>query len=94
MPAEAIFNPSRAASVGQLAAQFDHLLRAHTRIAANLGAQLDDRLMHLRFDVLLQKHFAVGQDLLDMRTQLARLRIDDLKFLFDAEREDVGGRAH
>ena len=45
--------------------------------------------MHLRFDVLLQKHFAAGQDLLNVRTQLARFRIDDLKFLLDSESENV-----
>jgi hypothetical protein len=27
--------------------------------------------------------------LLDVRTQLARLRIDDLEFFFDAESEDM-----
>ena len=29
------------------------------------------------------------KDLLDVRTQLARLRIDDLEFLLDAEGEDM-----
>jgi hypothetical protein len=37
------------------------------RIGANLRPELDHRLMHLRLEVFLQNHFAVGQDLLNVR---------------------------
>jgi hypothetical protein len=50
--------------------------------------------MHLRFDALFQLHLAALQNLLDVRPQLPRLRIDDLEFFFDAEGEDVVFRAH
>ena len=79
---------------GELAAKLNDLLPRTTRITANLRAKLDDRLVHLRLDVLFQNHFAVGQNFLDVRTQLARFRIDDLKFLFDAESENVIASAH
>jgi pyruvate-ferredoxin/flavodoxin oxidoreductase len=50
------------------------------------------------FDNLAQRspenHFTVGQNLLNVRTQFARLRIDDLEFLLDPESEDVLFRAH
>src|SRR5262249_16646452 len=50
-----------------------------------------DRLVHLRLDPLLQKELSLFQKLLDVRAQLPRLRIDDLEFLLDAEREGWGG---
>ena len=55
----------------------------------NLGPKLDDRLVHLRFDVLLQGDLAVVENLLNVGTELARFRIDDLEFLFDPEGEYV-----
>ena len=55
----------------------------------NFRAELDDRLVHLRFDVLFQSDFAVVENLLNVGTQLARLRIDDLEFLLDPEGENV-----
>jgi hypothetical protein len=58
-------------------------------IVANLRAQLDDRLMHLGLDLFFQDHFALGENFLDVRTELARFRIDDLEFLFDADGENV-----
>ena len=94
MPAEAIFSPSRAASIASSLRSWTTCCRAEADVVANLRAKLDDRLMHLRFDALFQKHLAVRQNLLDVRTQLARLRIDDLEFLFDAESEDVIFRAN
>src|SRR5437867_6572043 len=67
----------------------DNLAHRTASIVTNLRAELDDRLMHLWPDLLLQNHFAASQNLLDMRAQLARLRIDDLEFFLDAKREDV-----
>jgi hypothetical protein len=73
----------------QLSAKIDNLLPGITRVAANLGAQFYDRLVQLGFDAVLQNHFAVRQNLLDMRPQLPRLRIDDLKFFLDPESKNV-----
>ena len=74
---------------GQLTAQLDHLLSRAGYVVADLGAELHDRLMHLRLDVFLQQHLPVGQQLLDAGTQSARDRVDDLEFLLDAKGEDV-----
>ena len=45
--------------------------------------------MHLRLDPLFQNDFAAGNDLLNVRAQLPRLRIDDLEFLLDTKRKNV-----
>ncbi len=51
-------------------------------------------MVHLGFDLFIQRHLAFAEDLLDVGTQFARLRIDDLKLFLDPESEDVIGRAH
>ena len=83
------FQPVLRSQFRKFAAKIDDLLPGITRIAANVGPQFRDRLVELRLNLLLQNQFAVSQDLLDVRTQLARLRIDNLEFLFDAESKDV-----
>ena len=55
----------------------------------NLRAELDDRLVHLRFDVFLQGNLAVIENLLNVGPQLPRFWIDDLEFLLDPESEYV-----
>ncbi len=50
--------------------------------------------MHLGFDVLFQEYLPICQDLLNVRTQLTRLRIDDLEFLFNSESENVIASVH
>jgi len=52
---------------------------------ANLSAELNDRLVHLRLNLLFERNFSALEDLLDVRPKLACLRINDRKFLFDAE---------
>src|SRR5438552_3988413 len=52
---------------------------------ANLGPEFDDRLVHLGLDLLLEQDLATLEDFLNVRLQLARLRIDNRKLLFDAE---------
>ena len=52
---------------------------------ANLRAEFDHRLVHLGFDLFLEHDLAAFENFLDVRPQLARLRIDDREFLFDAE---------
>src|SRR5438874_4741516 len=63
-------------------------------IVANLGAKLDHRLVHLGFDLFLEDHLTLRKNLLDVRTQLARFRIDDLEFFLNADREHVNVRRH
>ena len=57
-------------------------------------AKLDHRLVHLGLDLFLQQNFAAFENFLNVRSQLARLRIDDGKFLFDAQGVDVIFRSH
>src|SRR5437870_7145902 len=45
--------------------------------------------MHLRFDLLFERDSSAFENFLDMRPQLARLRVDNRKLLLDAESEDV-----
>src|SRR5260370_4586659 len=52
---------------------------------ANLGAQFHHRLMHLGLDLLLEQDLAALEDFLNVRLQLARLRIDNRELLFDTE---------
>jgi len=42
---------------------------------ANFGAELNDRLMHLRLDLLFKDNFPALEDFLDVRPKLACLRI-------------------
>ncbi len=56
---------------------------------ANLSAELHHGLVHLGFDLLFEHDLAALEDFLNVRTQLARLRIDQLKFLFNAESKDM-----
>ena len=67
--------------------------RTSATFVADAGADLDDRLVHLRLDALLEEEPALLEDLLDVGAQLARLRIDDLELLLDAEREGRAFRA-
>src|SRR5215216_305680 len=56
-------------------------------VATNARAHFHHRLDHLGLDLLAQQHLAFFEDLRDMRAQFARLWINDLKFLFDAQCE-------
>ena len=56
---------------------------------ANLRAELDDRLVHLRLDLLLEQDLAALENFLNVRTQFARLGIDDREFFLDPERKDM-----
>ena len=94
MPAEAIFNPLRPASSRQLAAQIDHVLARIDNRLADFRAELDDRLVHLRLDLLFERDLAAFENLLDVRPQFARLRIDNRELLFDAESVGVVFLAH
>ena len=86
--------PAMAGHGGKLAPQADDLGPRIVDVAADVGPEFDDRLVHLRLDLLVQCHRAGAENLLNVRTQFARLRIDDLEFLLDPEGEDVISRAH
>src|SRR6266566_187813 len=45
--------------------------------------------MHLRFDLLFQHHLAALEDFLNVRAQLAGLRIDNREFLLNPESKGV-----
>jgi len=85
-------SPSGAATVAYIAAQLNDLLSRAKLRHYRLRSQLKYGLVHLGLDSILQKHFAVCQNHLKVRAQLTRLRIDDLKFLLDSER-DFGSRS-
>src|SRR4051812_22138497 len=70
-----------------LAAQIRHVLADLGDVGADARAHLNDRLMHLGLDAFLEKEPPLFEHLLDVRAQLARLRIDDLELLLDADRE-------
>ena len=69
----------------------DQVLSRVTGILANVSADFHNRLVQLWFDLLFQNNFAVGENLLDMRTQFARLGIDDLQLFLNTEGENVIG---
>ena len=94
MPTDAIFKPAAPGERSEFAAKLDHMLARVSDRLANLRAKLDHRLVHLGLDLLLQRNFAVFENFLNVRPQLARLRIDDRKFLLDPERVDVIFHGH
>ena len=64
-------------------------VRASSIDVANLSPKLDNRLVHLRFDLLLERDFAALENFLNVRAQFARLRIDDGKLFFNSEGIDM-----
>ena len=71
-----------------LAPQIDDVLARFLDVAADAGADLDHRLVHLGLDLLVQQPLAVRDQLgADVRAQIECRGIDRLVFLFDAERE-------
>src|SRR5690349_17545668 len=56
-------------------------------VVADSGAHFDHRLDHFRFDLLTEQHLALFQNFRDMRTQLAGVRINNLKLFLNTECE-------
>ena len=50
--------------------------------------------MHLRFDLLFEHYLAALEDFLNVRTQLARVRINNREFLLNPESKGVLLGAH
>ena len=78
---------------GQTAPKLNNLPAGRAGVFTNFSPEFDHRLVHLRLEVLFQNHFPVGQNLLNVRTQFARFRIDNLKFFLNPESENVIARA-
>src|SRR4030095_6977775 len=72
----------------------DHVDTGIDNRLANFGAELDHILVHLRLDLLFKDNLPILEDLLDVRPQLTRLRIDNREFLFNAESKRVVLGAH
>src|SRR5689334_9123894 len=77
-------------SARQLATGAKDLVAQFARIGANASTDFDDRLVQLALDLIAQHRRARGQQLGHMRAQFAALRVDNLEFLLDAEREGHG----
>ena len=73
----------------QVGAELGHRGARVGDVAADVGAHLDDGLVHLGLDAFPEDHPSVLHDLLDVRAQLAGLRVDDLELLLDAEGEQA-----
>ena len=61
---------------------------------ANFSAELNDRLVHLRLDLLFERNFPALENFLDVGAQLACFGIDDRELLFDPESKCVILYAH
>ena len=86
--------PGFAGERSELAPELDDVFARMRDRRTNLGAQFDDRLVHLGLDLLFQQDLAALEDFLDVRPQLARLGIDDREFFLDAEGEGVVRGGH
>ena len=79
-------------AVAQVAADPADLVLELPDVRADARPDFDDRLVQLRFDLVAERRRALGEQLRDVRPQLPRPGIDDLEFLFHADREGVGHR--
>ena len=52
---------------------------------ADFRAELDNRLMHLRLDLLFEHNLSALENFLNMRPEFARLRVNNREFLLDSE---------
>ena len=73
----------------EFAAGAVHVDAEFVNVLADFGADLDDRLVHFAFDLFAEIRGGGGDELADVRTQLACGGIYDLKFFLDADREAV-----
>src|SRR4029453_1001052 len=88
------FQSAAPRQVRQFCAQCSDVIARTTNGIANFGAQLNDRLVPLRLDLLFKRDFSAFENFVNMRTQFTRLRVDDCELLFDSQSEDVLFRAH
>ena len=72
----------------QVTPQIVEILARHLNVAADPRSHLDHRLVQLRLDPLFQPNGSLRQHVRgDVRSQVARLRIDRLVLLFNPQRE-------
>ena len=78
-------------AVGEIAPDAEISLSSSSIVGADLGADLDDRLVHLALELIAEGRGARRQQLGNVRSQLPRVGVDDLEFFLDAdgEREPV-----
>src|SRR5436190_9494372 len=79
---------------GEFATKSDNMLTGIANRLTNLRAKFDHRLVHLGLDLFLERDLAAFEDLVNMRSQFTRFRIDDGKLFFDPESVDVIFRDH
>ena len=82
--------PDAFGALRELAADVGHLVLELRDVGANLGADLDDRLVQFALDLIAQRRRARRQELRDVRPQLPGVRVDDLELFLDADGEGVG----
>ena len=74
---------------GNYASKCRNVFAGFLNIGTNARSDLDHRLDHLWLYLFAEQKLAFFEDLGNMRFQLARFRVDDLKLLFDPESELV-----
>ena len=79
--------PHALGRVRELAPVAEDLVAQLADVAADPGADFDDRRVHLALDLVAEHRPAGRQELRHMRPQRAALRIDDLEFLLDTQGE-------
>src|SRR6516164_714256 len=88
------FYPAARRQLRQFRAQRNDVSARTPDGIANFGAQLNDRLVHLRFDLLFERDFSAFENFVNVRTQFACLRVDNRELLFDSQSERVVLNAH
>ncbi len=88
------FQSAPAGHAGELAPQPDDLGAGLGDVAADVGPEFHDRLVHLGLDLFVEYDFSFAEDLLNVGTQFTRFRIDDLELFLDPEGVNVFRCAH
>src|SRR5689334_2839712 len=83
------FQPAAPGHSRELATEADDLFAGIMHVLANIGAELDHRLVHFGFDLFFECDFAFTEDLLNMRAEFARFRINDLELFLNSKCEGV-----
>jgi hypothetical protein len=80
--------PDALGALGELAADMNDLVLELVDVAADLRADLDDRLVELALDLIAERR-ARREQLRHVRPQLPGLRVDNLKLFLNADGERV-----
>src|ERR687896_22247 len=82
--------PDTLGGTAQLPPDMEDVVAKLRDVAADLGADLDDRLMELALDLFAESRGAGGEKLGHVRAQFPGFRIDDLEFFLHADGEPMG----